>query len=245
MIKHKIFIKMLLSTLCLITLTSWQMAPISRQKTPQDYSDKVSKIRELKKEEQRIAREQRAVKHDLRASAHLAHQKNRLAQFVDRDGYIWFYDEDNKHTYFLSNAYPTSVRMWNMKFRCAEAAFQASKFAHKPDVAKRFTHLDGEEAAKLAQKWSYQQRQDWYQVRENLMLDVLRAKFQQNPDLGELLRATGDAYLVDHTKEDAFWADGGDGKGKNRLGHLLMQVRGETGGIGSVSKPRKYRSFVN
>lgn len=26
---------------------------------------------------------------------------------------------------------------------------------------------------------------------------------------------------------DAYWGDGGDGRGKNRLGHLLMRVRDE------------------
>lgn len=245
MINYKIFIKMLCSILCLTTLVSWDIPPISRQKIPQDYSDKISKIKNLKKEEKRIQKEQRTAKRDAYQSAHLAHQKNRLAQFVDRDGYIWFYDKDNKHTYFLSNSYPASVRVWNMKFPCAEAAFQAAKFSHKPEIAERFTHLDGEEARELAQKLSYQQRKDWYQVRENLMLDVVRAKFNQNRDLFELLHATGDAYLVEHTKRDAFWADAGDGDGKNRLGYLLMQVRGENSGIGPVSKPRKYRSFVD
>jgi predicted NAD-dependent protein-ADP-ribosyltransferase YbiA (DUF1768 family) len=33
--------------------------------------------------------------------------------------------------------------------------------------------------------------------------------------------------LVEHTKKDKYWADGGDGSGKNRLGELLMKVRAE------------------
>ena len=95
-----------------------------------------------------------------------------------------------------------------------------------------------------ARNLSYQQRGDWYKVREHSMLEVLQAKFQQHPELTELLLATGDAYLVENTSRDAFWADGGDGKGKNRLGNLLMQVRGEKGGIGIVPKPAKYIKFV-
>ncbi len=36
-----------------------------------------------------------------------------------------------------------------------------------------------------------------------------------------------DAELVEHTANDAYWGDGGDGNGKNRLGSLLMKVREE------------------
>jgi predicted NAD-dependent protein-ADP-ribosyltransferase YbiA (DUF1768 family) len=33
--------------------------------------------------------------------------------------------------------------------------------------------------------------------------------------------------LVEHTARDSYWGDGGDGSGRNRLGHLLMQLRAE------------------
>lgn len=59
------------------------------------------------------------------------------------------------------------------------------------------------------------------------MLEALRAKFSQHSELKELLLSTGDAKLVEHTRSDSYWADGGDGSEKNRLGQLLMQVRQE------------------
>ncbi|ENT7543664.1 N-glycosidase YbiA, partial [Shigella flexneri] len=37
--------------------------------------------------------------------------------------------------------------------------------------------------------------------------------------------ATAPAKLVEHTENDAYWGDGGNGKGKNRLGYLLMELR--------------------
>lgn len=39
--------------------------------------------------------------------------------------------------------------------------------------------------------------------------------------------STGDAELIEHTKNDSYWGDGGDGTGKNRLGQLLMELRAE------------------
>ena len=38
---------------------------------------------------------------------------------------------------------------------------------------------------------------------------------------------TGDLELFEHTTEDLYWGDGGDGSGKNRCGVLVMQVREE------------------
>ena len=57
------------------------------------------------------------------------------------------------------------------------------------------------------------------------MRDALRAKFAQNPELKSLLLSTGDSVLVEHTTNDCYWADGGDGSGKNRLGQLLVELR--------------------
>ena len=52
-------------------------------------------------------------------------------------------------------------------------------------------------------------------------------KFSQNPEIAKELLATGDALLIEHTRNDDYWTDGGDGSGKNKLGLLLMQVREE------------------
>ena len=70
-------------------------------------------------------------------------------------------------------------------------------------------------------------RQDWEEVKDKVMLQALRMKFSQNPEISKELLATGDAILIEHTRNDDYWADGGDGSGKNKLGLLLMQVREE------------------
>ncbi len=42
--------------------------------------------------------------------------------------------------------------------------------------------------------------------------------------------ATGDSKIVEHTENDRYWGDGGDGSGQNRLGQILMRVRAELRG---------------
>jgi ribA/ribD-fused uncharacterized protein len=59
------------------------------------------------------------------------------------------------------------------------------------------------------------------------MKEALQAKFTQHSGLRSLILHTSDAELVEHTQNDNYWADGGDGSGKNRLGKLLMELRAQ------------------
>jgi len=59
------------------------------------------------------------------------------------------------------------------------------------------------------------------------MRQAVLAKFTQHDDIRAILIETGDALLVEHTANDDYWGDGGDGSGKNMLGKILMSVREE------------------
>ena len=71
---------------------------------------------------------------------------------------------------------------------------------------------------------------DWSKVKFDRMRRVLRAKFTQHQDLRDLLLSTGDARLVESAKTDnpvnRLWGEV-NGKGKNMLGVLLMELRSE------------------
>lgn len=70
-------------------------------------------------------------------------------------------------------------------------------------------------------------RDDWNEsLRIEIMLKGLRAKFTQNPELSDMLLATCDAKLHENNPDDFFWGYA-NGKGKDLLGKLLMQVREE------------------
>lgn len=68
-------------------------------------------------------------------------------------------------------------------------------------------------------------RRDWESAKVNVMREAVLAKFSQHDELRELLLSTGDAKLIEHTENDDYWGDGGDGSGKNMLGRILMDVR--------------------
>ena len=85
-------------------------------------------------------------------------------------------------------------------------------------------------AALIGRDRSRPLRADWESVKDAVMRDALRAKFTQHPDLREKLLSTGDALLIEHTRNDSYCGDGGDGSGKNRLGgSILAQVFSQLG----------------
>ena len=72
-----------------------------------------------------------------------------------------------------------------------------------------------------------QLRSDWEQVKEDVMYEVCRAKFMQNPDLKARLLSTGTVQLVEGNNwNDREWGVC-NGEGKNKLGKILMRIREE------------------
>jgi ribA/ribD-fused uncharacterized protein len=107
----------------------------------------------------------------------------------------------------------------------SEHYFQAQKFAgteHEEVVRRAKSPMI---AARLGRSRERPLRPDWEEVKDDIMREALRAEFTQHEQLRSWLLGTGDAELVEHTRNDAYWGDGGDGTGKNMLGKLLMELR--------------------
>lgn len=112
-------------------------------------------------------------------------------------------------------------------WRSTEHYFQAQKFVGTPhEEAVRMADKP-REAAAMGRDRNRPLRADWETVKDGIMREAVRAKFTQHGDCLSLLLNTGDAELVEHTTNDYYWADGGDGTGKNMLGKILMEVREE------------------
>lgn len=137
---------------------------------------------------------------------------------------IYFYSHKKDYGY-LSNFYKSPINVDMVTYPTTEHYFQASKMTTHDDHETIRCNSSPYQAAKLGR--SLQMRSDWFQLRDSVMLRALRYKFHQHTDLFRLLVGTGDLELVEHTKKDIYWADGGDGTGQNMLGKLLMQVRSE------------------
>ncbi|HEM3468228.1 NADAR family protein [Streptococcus suis] len=107
----------------------------------------------------------------------------------------------------------------------SEHYFQAQKFASKDLREKIRLYHSPMDAAIEGRNRNNPLRDDWEDVKDDIMFYAVYQKFQQNLILKELLLSTGDLPIIEHTVNDSYWGDGGDGRGKNKLGHILMKVR--------------------
>ncbi len=80
-------------------------------------------------------------------------------------------------------------------------------------------------AARLGRSRARPIRSDWETVKDDVMRKATHAKVTQHTDVRTTLLETGSAYIVEHTRNDKYWGDGGDGTGKNILGRIWMEVR--------------------
>lgn len=128
----------------------------------------------------------------------------------------------------FSNFYNAKCEYQGLAFKNSEAAFQAAKTLDGEE-RKKFLTLNPSEAKKLGRKIHL--RADWEEVKYQVMLEVLKSKFQ-DPELRKLLLETGDDILIENTTgwHDNEWGDCECDKcksvlGKNLLGKALMEIR--------------------
>ena len=131
---------------------------------------------------------------------------------------------------FLSNFYPSLIFDGNIWFPTVEHYFQAAKTTNMEEyISIAFIETPGK-AKRFGKKVTL--RPDWEEVKDQVMLDALRKKFEI-PALREKLLATGDEELVEgNTWHDNTWGNCScerckNIEGQNKLGKLLMQVREE------------------
>ena len=128
---------------------------------------------------------------------------------------------------FLSNFYHSPVKYRNLIYLNAEAAFQAQKESCEKDK-EQYTRMNPAQAKLVGRNCNL--REEWEEIKEQTMYEIVKAKFTQNEALARLLLATGDAYL----EEGNWWHDTTwgvcNGVGQNKLGKILMRVREELDG---------------
>lgn len=128
---------------------------------------------------------------------------------------------------FLSNFFyaPIPFPDSNIPANTVEAYFQAYKTLDPMERALILSSPFPAVAKKIGRKATI--RSDWEQIKLQVMLNAVRLKFGEYPDLAEGLLSTGDRELIEgNTWGDRIWGKV-NGEGANWLGQILMQVRKE------------------
>lgn len=123
----------------------------------------------------------------------------------------------------LSNFYLCLVIYEDKGYVSSEHAYQAAKTHNRKQKKQIQLAKSPRKAKKLGKVCDL--RDDWEDVKIQVMRDVLRNKFTRHASLRSKLLETGDATLIEgNTWKDTFWGVY-NGYGKNWLGKLLMELR--------------------
>ena len=134
----------------------------------------------------------------------------------------------------LSNFYPSRFEVDGIVFTCVEQYYSYSyaKFHRKDSIAAHV--LQEDDPVDMKHLVNKLDKDPWHATKACDVMKVgLQAKFGQNPKLAETLKVTGNKLLIECNRHDNFWGNGvglaqkeaRTGKGLNRLGQLLMEVR--------------------
>lgn len=140
----------------------------------------------------------------------------------------------------LSNWFPAGFTLDGVEYATAEHYMMAEKARLFGDMAmrERILAADGPgEAKHLGRNVSGFDEEVWVRHRFDIVAAGAEAKFAQNEALGEFLRGTGEAVLVEASPHDRIWGIGlarntrsathpVDWRGLNLLGFALMEARG-------------------
>lgn len=150
---------------------------------------------------------------------------------------IEFYEKQGKY-YELTNFYEnnfhsaaiTPVVYNGTAYKTSEHAFQATKFSHSAAyhvMNKVIQAVSAREAFDIARANQNLVRHDWAQVKDQIMYEVVKAKFSGSQHLRNVLEKTNTRYLIEASPVDNYWGAGANGNGQNKLGLILMRVREE------------------
>lgn len=142
---------------------------------------------------------------------------------------IRFYKSNEKPYGVFSNLYRRTVIFEGVSYATSEHAYQAGK-ARKDNVREWILSAPSPSLVAMAAHGLYvwDVTPNWSKIKFDRMRAVLLAKFSQHDDLRKILLDTGNARLVESaTVKNSVNLEWGEvnGKGKNMLGVLLMEVR--------------------
>lgn len=125
----------------------------------------------------------------------------------------------------FSNFSKHPISVGGIVYQTTEHYYQAQKML-TPEAHMRVVNADGPKEAKNV-AYMHDIRDDWEDVKYDVMMCALEYKTIDHPHIEELLMETGDLEIREVSKYDAIWGTGPNGDGQNLLGKAWMQLRDE------------------
>lgn len=126
--------------------------------------------------------------------------------------------------YLQANA-PLANYEYAMKIAAMSTPFQAKLLANQSMLHKFKWSKSINELVNKYKAQGIVFRNDWDNVKDDIMEEILIQKFIQIPRCREMLLRTEGCYLQEASPHDNYWGIGKTGKGQNKLGLLLERIR--------------------
>ena len=142
---------------------------------------------------------------------------------------IFFYKEFGALGYLASYS-PHGFDKDGFFWKTVEHYYQAQKF-HDLKVRKLIMEAKTpKEASAIGRSRKYKLRDDWENIKNEVMYEAVLQKFKAHPNLKKLLLDTGDEEIIEETVKENYWGCGPNRDGQNHFGKILCKVRDELKG---------------
>lgn len=135
---------------------------------------------------------------------------------------IKFWSTSGKYGAF-SNFYSSPIFLDNKWWKTTEHYYQAQKTTNEAKQNEISLARNAKIAKQIATECEL--REDWEDIKYNVMKKALFAKFTQHTSLKNLLISTGDEAIGEDSPYDYIWGLGKNGSGQNLLGKALEEIR--------------------
>lgn len=149
------------------------------------------------------------------------------------DGVEWSTTEHYYHSQKFSGD-NEDIQWYKEKIRSASTA-NKSKMLGNQKVTGRFgakTFLSPSDKTLLSdiinesKERGIRMREDWNEIKDEVMYFVVKTKLEQYPDIKKLLLSTT-GIIREASPTDLYWGIGKNNNGKNMLGKIYMKLRDE------------------
>lgn len=130
-----------------------------------------------------------------------------------------------KEYYMLSNWSAHSIIIDGVEYKTVDHAYHAAKFDDPKIKLKISTANSPLMAKKVASDFSHLQKQLTQEDRIKIVKRLNIIKVNQHKEVSDALIKSGHAEIIEDSPFDDFWGIGADGKGRNEMGKIWMEIR--------------------
>lgn len=137
---------------------------------------------------------------------------------------IYFYKEFGPLGY-LANYSNHGFYKDGIYYKTVEHFYQSKKFLDLKLQNKVIGAETPKEASNIGRDKNNKLRDNWFKMKQDIMLEGVLEKFRQNKDILIKLLNTGNEEIVENTVDEYYWGCGKNKSGENNFGKILVRAR--------------------